>query len=510
MSSFLFIFAIILYGFLLAALFVFGMNFLYLALLAWRKRGPDPQASGRAEHDAPAGRDGLPYVSVQLPVFNELYVVERLIDAAANLDWDPARLEILVLDDSTDETRELVQKRVEHWQQQGVNIRQLHRTERVGFKAGALAAGMALTRAEFLAYFDADFVPARDFLRRTVPHLADPRVAFVQTRWGHINREYSLLTYLQSLAIDAHFVVEQFARSRGGYWFNFNGTAGVWRRAALEDAGGWRADTLTEDLDVSYRAFLRGWQARYLRDVVSPAELPVTFSAYHRQQHRWAKGSLECAIKLLPQVWASDKSFIHKLEATLHLTGYTVHLFMFVLMLIYPAVVYYSTQFPQLLTFYGVAALLGLSGFAPTLYFTLAQKELGGGWLRKFPLILFLTALGAGMMPNTVRAAWQLLVGRGKMFERTPKFGIAARSEKWTGKRYQLRFDRIVLFEALVAIWNAASLVYSLQTGNWMVAFYAFIFVVGAIFVAGLSIRQTLAAWSFRRQSVARSIAAGA
>jgi cellulose synthase/poly-beta-1,6-N-acetylglucosamine synthase-like glycosyltransferase len=430
-----------------------------------------------------------------------LYVAERLIDAVCRFHWDPARLEILVLDDSTDETREIVQKAVERWHAQGVNVQHIHRANRTGFKAGALALGMSLTHAEYIAYFDADFIPPPDFLINTVPYFADSKVAFVQTRWGHINRNYSLLTFLQSLAIDAHFVVEQFARARGGYWFNFNGTAGIWRRAAIEAAGGWKQDTLTEDLDLSYRAFLHGWKALYLRHVVTPAELPVTFSAYQRQQHRWAKGSLECAIKLLPQVWQAPLSFAQKIQATLHLTGYSIHLFMFALMVIYPAVVYYSNRFPELLALYGVGALFNLSALAPTMYFTLAQKELGKGWWHKIPAILFIMALGAGMMPNTVRATWQILTGRSKDFERTPKFGVAGRTDAWVNKRYQLRLDSILLFELVVAGWNLYTLVYAIQMNNWVIAFYSGIFFVGALFVAALGVAQNLAVRSYRKRA---------
>lgn len=492
-SSSLFIFAILLYGVVLAILFAFGMNFLYLAIVTARKSQADPIAPPLAEK---------PLVSVQIPIFNELYVAERLIDAVSRFEWEPSQLEILVLDDSTDETRDIVQKAVERWQVQGVSIHHVRRTDRTGFKAGALALGMSLTKAEYIAYFDADFVPPRDFLLKTIPHFAAPDVAFIQTRWGHTNREYSLLTFLQSLAIDAHFVVEQFARSRAGYWFNFNGTAGVWRREAISDAGGWKQDTLTEDLDLSYRAFLKGWRALYLRDVVTPAELPVTFSAYQRQQHRWAKGSLECAIKLLPQVWSAPISFGRKLEATFHLTGYSIHLFMFALMILYPAIVFYSLQFPELLALYGIGALFNLSALAPTMYFTLAQRELGGGWWRKIPAILFIMALGAGMMPNTVRSAWEIITGRGKSFERTPKFGVASSGEAWVNKKYQIRLDFWVLFEFLVAGWNLFTLVYAIQMSNWVIAFYAGIFFIGALFVSGLSVAQNIQIRQYRKKAV--------
>lgn len=495
MTSFLFIFAILLYALILVILFAYGMNFAYLALVTWRKRDGDPPAPPLIE---------LPLVSVHLPIFNELYVAERLIDAVARLDWDPARLEILVLDDSTDETRDIVHKVVERWRQQGIQIRHIHRANRAGYKAGALALGLELTQAEYIAYFDADFVPPRDFLRKTIPHFADPRIAFVQTRWGHVNRDYSLLTFLQSLTIDAHFVVEQYARYAGGHWFNFNGTAGIWRRKAIQDAGGWTQDTLTEDLDLSYRAFLKGWRACYLRDVVTPAELPVTFGAYRRQQHRWAKGSLECAIKLLPQVWRAKIALVHKLEAMLHLTGYSIHLYMFALMLAYPAVIYYARDYPDLIMLYGLAPLFLLAGFSPTMYFTLAQKELGPGWWRKILAILFIMALGAGMMPTTVRAFGEILLGHGKSFERTPKFGVSHRTETWVNKRYQLQLGGEVLFTLAVGGWNLFTLVYALQAHNWGIAFYAGIFFIGAMFVVCLSVAQNLAVRQYQLQRPTR------
>lgn len=492
MTSFLFIFGVLFYAGILLILFIFGINFLYLAYIAFRTRDTVPAGNDLSE---------LPTVSIQLPIYNELYVAERLIDAVAKFDWPKDRLEIIALDDSTDETREIVRAAVERWRTHEFNIRQLHRTDRKGYKAGALALGLAQTRAEYIAYFDADFLPAPDFLEKTIPAFSEPKIAFVQTRWGHINRDYSLITFLQSLAIDAHFMVEQFARSRRGYWFNFNGTGGVWRRAAIEDAGGWAQDTLTEDLDLSYRVFLKGWQARYLRGVVTPAELPVTFSAYRRQQHRWAKGSFECAVKLLPQLWRSSASLGRKVESTLHLGGYSIHLFMFALMLLYPAILYFSLHFPDLLALFGIGALFNLTALAPTMYFTLAQNQIGGSWWRKIPAILFITCLGAGMMTNTVRAGWQFALGRGKTFERTPKFGISNRDESWLGKRYQLALDPIIIFDLFVAVWNMGTVFLAVQLQNWVIGVYAGIFVVGAIFVSALTLTQYFAERAYRRKT---------
>ncbi len=484
MDAILFLLVVLLHSFLLIALFAYGINFYYLAILAWRNNKPDP---------APPELTELPYVTVQLPLYNELHVAERLINSVVQLEWDPARLEIQALDDSTDETRDLIARTVERWRAQGVNIVHVHRTERTGFKAGALANGMQTAQGEYIAYFDSDFLPSPDFLKRTVPHLvANPQLAFVQTRWGHVNRDYSLLTFLQSLAIDAHFMVEQFARSRGGYWFNFNGTAGVWRRDAINDAGGWKQDTLTEDLDLSYRAFIKGWQALYLRDTVAPAELPVTFHAYRRQQHRWSKGSLECAFKLLPQVWSAKQPLSLKIESTFHLTGYGIHILMFLLILDFPLVLYFSQNFPDVLVLFGIAALFNLTAFAPAAYFTLAQQQIGEGWWKRVPAIMFITALGAGMIMTSVRAASQIFLGKQSGFERTPKFGIAGRGDNWITKRYHLQLDYIVIAETLVGFWILGTLIYSIYLQEWIVALYSFIFLVGVLFVTGLTVAQTL------------------
>lgn len=474
----------ILYLGIVGALFVYGVNFFYLTYLALKRRGrPDRQLA----------LPDLPRVTVQLPIYNELYVVDRLIEAAASLDYPPELLQIQVLDDSTDETFELVEGAVERWKARGVNLVHLFRANRAGYKAGALANGLDHADGEFIAIFDADFVPPPDFLKRALPHFQNPRVAFIQTRWGHLNRSYSLFTSLQALAIDAHFVVEQFARSRSGYWFNFNGTAGIWRRAAIQDAGGWQFDTLTEDLDLSYRAFLRGWKAVYLRDLEVKAELPVSFGAYRRQQNRWARGSFECARKLLPSIWHAPISIRSKVEATLHLTGYGVHLLLAGLMLLYPFVLVLAQRQPTLVSLYGVALIFNLTTFAPTTFFVVSQQQLGRSWWRMLPQILLIAVLGAGMALNTVRAAWQATFAPRGAFERTPKFGIAHKKEDWLRRRYQLNLDHIIFPEILMALFNATMAYFAARLGNWSIAIYAGLFCLGLSFTAGMTIAQALA-----------------
>jgi cellulose synthase/poly-beta-1,6-N-acetylglucosamine synthase-like glycosyltransferase len=475
-------------------LFIYGVNFFYLSYLTWNKRN---------ERLEPPALASFPSVTVQLPIYNEVYVAERVISAGARLDYPAHLLEIQVLDDSTDETTDIIRRIVERLRMRGVNIQQLHRENRVGFKAGALAEGLKSARGEFIAMFDADFVPPPDFLKRTVPYFQNTRVAFIQTRWGHVNREYSFLTFLQSLAIDAHFAVEQFARSHNGFIFNFNGTAGVWRKSALQDAGGWTADTLTEDLDLSYRAFLRGWEGIYLREVQVPAELPVNFGAYRRQQHRWARGSFECALKLLPKVWDAPLPLSKKIEASLHLTGYAVHILLFALVLLYPLILIMSQRFPGLISLFGIAIVFNATAFAPSLFFILAQQQLGRKWWRLMPAIFFITALGAGMMVNTVQAALQMFSKQEGVFERTPKFGIDHKKQDWLRSRYQLNLNPIVFVEIGIAMFNLWTVSLALQFNNWYIAIYAMLFSIGLMFTAGLTIAQTIAVYRNRpRQSV--------
>jgi cellulose synthase/poly-beta-1,6-N-acetylglucosamine synthase-like glycosyltransferase len=483
MTNLFFFMVAFLYLAAVGMLFAFGVNFFYLTYLALRG-----YRSGKAE-PLP---EFLPAVTVQLPFYNELYVAERLVKAVARLDYPAGLLEIQVLDDSTDETAAILERLVSQLKADGTDIVYLHRPVRTGFKAGALAEGLRQARGDFVAIFDADFVPPPDFLRRALPSLSDPQVAFVQARWGHLNRNYSLLTRLQSLAIDAHFIIEQAARSAGRYWFNFNGTAGVWRKQAILDAGGWKWDTLTEDLDLSYRAFLRGWQAVYLPDLEVPAELPVSFNAYRRQQHRWARGSLECAMRLIPQVWRSPLPLSMKVEASLHLSGYGIHLLLFTLAILYPAVVLLAQRYPMLVDMFGFSAVLSLTGLAPTIFFVAAQKQLGRDWLRLLPAILFMTALGSGMMTNTASAAFQILRGKTGVFERTPKYGIIQDRQDWKRKkRYQTGLDPLVLAELLLGLWNVITLVMAVRAGDWGIGLYACIFSIGLLFVAGMSVSQS-------------------
>ncbi len=475
-----------------ALLVAYGFNLVYFSVVAWR--------AGRQPTREPAPAGPLPRVTVQLPIYNELYVSERIIAAACRLDYPAALLQIQVLDDSTDETTALVAGAVRRARASGVDISHVRRAGRAGFKAGALAHGLATATGEFVAIFDADFVPEPDFLRRAVAHFDAPDVGFVQARWGHLNPGHSWLTRLQALAIDAHFMVEQHGRGLRGHWFNFNGTAGIWRRTAIEDAGGWTADTLTEDLDLSYRAHLRGWRGRYARDLVAPAELPAHMAGFRRQQHRWARGSLECAVKLLPAIWRADARLAIKAQATAHLLGYGVHLLLFVLTVIYPLVVALAGGHTRVDLLFGTAYFFGLASLAPAVFFATGQRQLGRPWWREAGRVAAITVIGSGLMLNSVRAALQIVLGRAGEFERTAKFGLAAGgpAKHWMRQRYQLGFDPIVLAEAALGSYALATAWFAFTTRTWGIMLYAAIFGAGLLAVAAATASQSIGVFRTR------------
>ena len=423
------------------ALALYAAGTLVLLALWWRHRRDDFSAPRPAEDDWPT-------VTVQLPVFNEREVIGRLIDAVAAFDYPRAKLRVQVLDDSTDDTRLVVAQRVERFSRAGLDITHLRRTDRRGYKAGALAAALEQTDSDLIAILDADFVPPPDFLRRVVPHfLADPRLGMVQTRWGHLNAEENLLTRGQALSLDGHFVIEQTARSRGGLLLSFNGAGGVWRAVAIRDAGGWSDATLTEDLDLSYRAQLKGWRFRYLPDVVVPAEVPPQIAAYKRQQARWAKGNTQVLLRLLPEVWRCPHfTLAQKCMGTLHLCQYLVHPLMLALLLL---------TLPMLITsaIKGLSlAPLGLAGLGPPLLYVLSQRTLypdGWTWARRMLAFPALMALGTGLALTNTLAVLSALLGQPNVFQRTPKF----RGQSWQQSGYALHFSWTTFGEAALAVY---------------------------------------------------------
>jgi cellulose synthase/poly-beta-1,6-N-acetylglucosamine synthase-like glycosyltransferase len=474
----------LLYTLLLGLLFIYGLNILYLSWISWRERHsvliPPPMADFAS-------------VTVQIALYNERYVAQRLIEAVCSLEWPKEKLEIQVLDDSDDDTLGLVAGLVQHYQKLRLTIQHLHRTHRQGYKAGALAAGMTTSQGDYIAIFDADFVPEPDFLLKTMPYFADPKIGFVQTRWGHLNRAYSWLTQLQAIGIDAHFTVEQFARHRAAFLMNFNGTAGIWRKTAIEAAGGWQSTTLTEDLDLSYRAQLAGWQACYQCDIVTPAEIPVTLKAFRRQQYRWARGSIECAKTLIPQVLAHPFPWRVKGQACLHLTGYGIQVLMSLVALCYPFVIQSMQQNPTMHWLFDLTALFTLTFLAPTLYFLLGQQAAGRRWYQTLPWVLLLNVFGAGMMYHSAYAVFQGLFSRqAAAFERTPKFGITASQDSWQAKAYQMHWDWLNVLELGMLLYNLNTLRLAVQSGYYSIAFYAALFAVGGLLMLGMMLWQEL------------------
>jgi len=399
----------------------------------------------------PPNPDDWPQVTIQLPIYNEKYVVRRLLRAVGVLDYPRDRLHIQLLDDSTDETQQIAAAEVARLRRAGVYIAHVRRADRSGYKAGALAAGLAQTNSPFIAIFDADFVPPRDFLRRTLPHLlADERLGFVQTRWAHLNAEHNALTRAQRLAVDTHFVIEQAARSGSGWLMPFNGTGGVWRAATIHDAGGWSARTLTEDLDLSYRAQLRGWRARLLPQVIVPGELPVHLAAYAQQQARWAAGSTQNLRWLLGHVWRAPLRLSNKLMATHHLCQYVPQPLMLIMLLLAPPLLLIDRL--EVLPL----APLGLLGLAPPLMYTLTQRALRSDWLHTLRALPVLVLLGTGLIAHNSRAMLKSLrLSDALPFERTPKFGQKSHS----ADAYHLSvpaWARIESLLALYAMWGVA------------------------------------------------------
>jgi cellulose synthase/poly-beta-1,6-N-acetylglucosamine synthase-like glycosyltransferase len=469
-----------LYYLFLGSLALYGVHRLAMVALYYRTRN--------RSIPLPPEPDNWPVVTVQLPLYNELYVATRLIDAVCALDFPRDRLEIQVLDDSTDKTRQIVESRVAYYRSRGVDIHHLHRRDRKGFKAGALEAGSKRARGQLLAVFDADFVPRPDFLRRTVPHFSDPGIGMVQARWDHLNRDYSLLTRVQSIFLDGHFVIEHAARNRTGRFFNFNGTAGIWRREAIAEAGGWQHDTLTEDLDLSYRAQLKGWRFLFLPQVTVPAELPVDVNAFKRQQFRWAKGSIQTARKLLGEIFRSPLGWRVKLEALIHLTCNAAYLLMVGLsLLVFPAMLLRAdTDWPLLLL---VDLPLFLTASVSVLvFYVVSQLGAGRTWHQGLRHLVPLMGLGIGLAINNARAVLEGLVHMGGVFERTPKYRIEQSDDGWQGKRYQVPRDLSVLIEGILGVCFILCFGLAWILDMWPSLFFLYLFLHGYTYVFLLSV----------------------
>jgi cellulose synthase/poly-beta-1,6-N-acetylglucosamine synthase-like glycosyltransferase len=462
----------------------------YMIVYLYRKYagGEDPEPEARFDEDT------LPEVTVQLPLYNERYVVERLIEAVCRLDYPLDRLQIQVLDDSTDDTTEIARELVAEKRREGIDIELLHRDDRTGYKAGALAEGLKEATGEFIAVFDADFVPEPDFLRDTIHHFTDDEVGVVQARWDYINRNYSLLTKAQTILLDGHFVLEHTARHRSGRFFNFNGTAGLWRREAIEEAGGWEHDTLTEDLDLSYRAQLEGWEFVFLRDVTAPSEVPVEMNAFKAQQHRWAKGSIQTALKLLPRILRSDLSWHMKFEAFYHLTANVAYVLMVVLAVLMPMATFVRVQqgwYEALVV--DLPIFMGAT-FSVCTFYWVSQREIGRDpWtiLKLLPTVL---GLGIGISVNNAKAVLEALWGYDTPFVRTPKYAIQKVGESWVSKLYLQKSTVMTFVEFSLGAWFTyaiAIVVLDPKPGLMSVPFLA-LFQFGFLYVALTSLLHAL------------------
>ncbi len=471
------------YFFVLVILGLYGWHRYYLvyAYMKNKDRAPGP---------TPAWEGPLPAVTIQLPLYNEMYVVDRLLQATARIDYPKELLEIQVLDDSTDETTEVARRAVDRVAAQGFDIKYIHRADRAGFKAGALDAGLKVARGQFVAIFDADFIPSRDFLQRTVPYFRDPKLALVQARWGHVNADYSLLTKVQAILLDAHFVLEHGGRNRAGHFFNFNGTAGIWRREVIPAAGGWQHDTLTEDLDLSYRAQLLGWTFLFLPELVAPAEVPVEMNAFKSQQHRWAKGSIQVCLKLLPRILQSDLPFGVKAEAFLHLTANFNYLLMSALsILMFPSmVIRYNMGWYEMLLI-DVPLFFAATASVANFY-VVSQRELYPDWKARLRYVPFLMAVGIGLAVNNTRAVVEALFRHETAFARTPKYGIERGSDQWAGKKYAQAMAIQPLVEIGLGLYFSLTVFYALAYGIYGSLPFLVLFQVGFLYMGLTSVIQ--------------------
>ncbi|HEY5316864.1 MAG TPA: glycosyltransferase [Solirubrobacteraceae bacterium] len=464
----------------LLVLAMYGLHRSHLVLTVLRHR----RALKALKEGVPAlaagsvgGRDDLPWVTIQLPLYNEATVAGRLLDHVAAIEWPRSRLEIQVLDDSTDETRALVRAKVESLRDGGLDVVYIHRVDRTGYKAGALDNGLQVAKGALVAIFDADFLPQPDFLRAVVPHfIADPKVGMVQARWGHLNRAHSMLTRTQALMLDGHHLVENRARMAAGWLFNFSGTGGMWRKEAIASAGGWQHDTLTEDLDLSYRAQLAGWRFVYRENIVTPAELPEDISAFRAQQFRWAKGTVQTARKLLGRILRSQLTPMQRVEACFHMTPHFAYPLMVLLsVLLLPALVFMPATDTKAMLLIDLPLVIGTTGSLAAFY-AMAEAAQGGRRLDALKQLPVLLALGAGLAPHLTKAVWEGLHSMAGEFVRTPKKGT-------TEGRYRAAAD-LPMIEIALGLISAASTVAAIETGHWFAAPFAMLFTFGYGYVA--------------------------
>lgn len=470
----------------LSVLFIFGCHG-FIMLFYHRKYGnmnPVPKQS----------LEEYPVVTIQLPLFNELYVVERLIDSICLIDYPKDKLEIQVLDDSTDETTQITGAAVEAKQKEGFDIHHIRRGSREGFKAGALKEGMKIAKGEYIAIFDADFIPHRDFLKKTLSFFTDDNIGMVQTRWEHLNGDYSILTKAQALALDGHFVIEQSVRNKSGFFINFNGTGGVWRKNCIEDSGNWHADTLTEDLDLSYRAQLKGWRFVFLKDFTSPAELPSEINALKSQQFRWTKGAIETAKKILPLVWKADIPLRVKLQSTFHLTNNLAFPFILLAAILNVPLIFIKNSGPHD-TYFAIMSVFVLAFISSFMFYLYSQKDIREDWRKKIVLFPLFMAGSMGFAVNNTRAVFEGLMNRKSEFVRTPKFKVENEKDSWKGNKYlnkKKKIDMMVFVELIMAIYCLIGIISSIYFLEIAALPFQLLFFTGFAFVSYTSIKHAL------------------
>lgn len=469
----------------LSILFVFGLHG-FVMMYYHRKYGhknPVPDADFKSDK----------HVTIQLPLYNEMYVIERLIDSVCEIDYPKDKMEIQVLDDSTDETTSIVAKAVEAKQKLGFDISHIRRGTREGYKAGALKEGMKIAKGEFIAIFDADFIPQKEFLKKTLSYFTDDKVGMVQSRWEHLNGDYSIITKAQALALDGHFVIEQTVRNKSGFFINFNGTGGVWRKKCIEDAGNWHADTLTEDLDLSYRAQLIGWRFVFLKDFTSPAELPSEINALKAQQFRWTKGAVETAKKILPLVWKSKVPMRVKLQSTFHLTNNLVFPFILLAAILNVPLIFVKNSGAHEI-YFAIMSLFVLAFVSSFLFYMYSQKDIRTDWRKRIVLFPLFMAGSMGLAVNNSRAVFEGLMNRKSEFVRTPKFKQETEKDSFIGNKYlNKKLGLSVFVEAVLAVYCFIGVLSSIYFMELASIPFQVLFTLGFSFIAYTSIKHAYA-----------------
>ena len=473
------------YFFSLSVLFLFGLHG-FVMMYYHRKYGhknPEPDINFK---------EGA-IVTIQLPLYNEMYVAERLIKSVCEIDYPKDKMEIQVLDDSTDETTSIVAKAVEEKKKEGFDISHVRRGTREGYKAGALKAGMKIAKGEYIAIFDADFLPQKEFLQKTLSYFTDDKVGMVQSRWEHLNGDYSIITKAQALALDGHFVIEQTVRNKSGFFINFNGTGGVWRKKCIEEAGNWHADTLTEDLDLSYRAQLIGWRFVFLKDFTSPAELPSEINALKAQQFRWTKGAVETAKKILPLVWKSKVPLRVKLQSTFHLTNNLVFPFILLAAILNVPLIFIKNSGSHDV-YFAVMSLFVLAFVSSFLFYMYSQKDIRTDWRKRIVMFPLFMAGSMGLAVNNSRAVFEGLMNRKSEFVRTPKFKLESEKDSFVGNKYLTRkLGFSVIVEAILAVYCLIGVLSSIYFMELASIPFQVLFTLGFSFIAITSIRHTYA-----------------